>query len=174
MNLKQKFKLKLLKINSFFILAVGFYVRVRGGFAQIWCSDPFKPMVISGLRRNFGLRLPFPVLLSSFSVPRSLFPVLRSSFSVPRSLFIIFRFLFSVPRSSFSVLRSPFSVLRSPFSVLRSPFPALSLPFPVPRSSIIVARSSFLVGVTSYYCYGAIVVSSNSDFWNILVPWALF
>ena len=167
MNLKQKFKLKPLKINSFFILAVGFYVRVRGGFAQIWCSDPFKPMVISGLRRNFGLRPPFAVLLSSFSVPRSPFPVLRPSFSVPRSLFIIFRFLFSVPRSSFSVLRSP-------FSIPRSPFPALSLPFPVPRSSIIVARSSFLVEVTSYYCYGAIVVSSNSDFWNILVPWALF
>ena len=174
MNLKQKFKLKPLKINSFFILAVGFYVRVRGGFAQIWCSDPFKPMVISRLRRNFGLRPPFPILLSSFSVPRSPFPVLRSSFSVPRSLFRILRFLFSVPRSSFSVLRSPFSVLRSPFSIPRSPFPALSLPFPVPRSSIIVARSSFLVGVTSYYCYGAIVVSSNSAFWNILVPWALF
>ena len=133
MNLKQKFKLKPLKINSFFILAVGFYVRVRGGFAQIWCSDPFKPMVISGLRRNFGLRPPFPVLLSSFSVPRSPFPVLRPSFSVPRSLFIIFRFLFSVPR-----LHSSFSVPRSKFTVPCSSFLDHRCPFFVPRWSNIL------------------------------------
>ena len=145
MNLKQKFKLKLLKINSFFILAVGFYVRVRGGFAQIWCSDPFKPMVISGLRRNFGLRLPFPVLLSSFSVPRSPFPVLRSSFSVPRSLFRILRFLFSVPRSPFLVPRSPFSVLRSPFPVLRSSFSVPRSKFTVPCSSFLDHRCPFFV-----------------------------
>ena len=90
-------------------------------------------MVISGLRRNFGPRLPFPVLLSSFSVPRSPFPVLRPSFSVPRSLFIIFRFLFSVPR-----LHSSFSVPRSKFTVPCSSFLDHRCPFFVPRWSNIL------------------------------------
>ena len=96
-------------------------------------------MVISGLRRNFGPRLPFPVLLSSFSVPRSPFPVHRFPFSVPHS-----PFLFSVQNSPFLVLRSPFLVLRSPFSVLRSPFSVLRSSFSVPRSKFTVPCSSFL------------------------------
>ena len=162
MNLKQKFKLKPLKINSFSSLQLAFTSDFEEGLlksgAQIllnpWSSADYAVISVSDSR-------------SSFTVSRSPFLILRSSFSVHN-------FPFLVLRSPFLVPRSPFYVLRSPFSVPRSPFPALSLPFPVPRSSIIVARSSFLVGVTSYYCYGTIVVGSNSDFLNIIVPWALF
>ena len=131
-------------MNSFFIYADGCNVRGRGGFAQIWCSDPFEPMVISGLSCNFGPRLPFPRSSFLVSVSRSPFPVSRFPFPVPR-------YSFPVPRSSFSVPHSPFLILRSSLSVPRSPLPALSLPFLVPRSSIFVARTLFFVGVTSHY-----------------------
>ena len=71
------------KSSSFFIHADGRNFRVRRGFAQIWCSDPFEAMVISGLRCNFG----------------------------PVPPFLVFRFPFSVPCSSFLHLPCPFSVL---------------------------------------------------------------
>ena len=166
MNLKQKFKLKTIEKTSFFIHADGCNVQVRRGFAQVWRSDSFERMVISGLSRNFGPRLPSP---------RSPFLVLGSPFLVSRFSFLVFRSpsSFLVPRSSFLVPRSQFSVLSSSFSVPRSPLPSLSSPFPAPRFSIFVARSLFFVGVTFYYyCYDTTVVSSNSDFRNIIVPWA--
>ena len=77
--------------TSFFVHDDGCNIRVRRGFAQIWCSDPFEPMVISGLSSNFGPVPPFPVL---------------------RFAFFILRFLFSVPCSSFLDFpaRSPFLV----------------------------------------------------------------
>ena len=93
------------KKTSFFIHADCFYVRVRKGFAQIWCSDPFEPMVISRSRCNFGPRLPLP--RSHFPVPRSTFSILRSPFP------------FSVHRSSLQV-SSLFLVLRFSSPVLRS------------------------------------------------------
>ena len=132
MNLKQKFKLKTIKKKtSFFIHADGCNVRVRRGFAQIWCSDPFEPMVISGLSRNFGPRLPCPhspflVLRSSFPVLRSSFPVLRSSFPVSR-----FPFPFPVPRSPFLVLGSPLSVAPIKFTIPCSSFLDLRCPLSV-------------------------------------------
>ena len=64
-------------------LVIARYLRVLVGFAQIWCSDPFEPMVISRSRCNFGPRLPLP--RSPFPGPRSTFYILRSPFSVPRS-----------------------------------------------------------------------------------------
>ena len=189
-----------MKITSFLILAVGFNVRVRRGFAQIWCLDPFEPMADYAVISFPDSRSPVPpfphssflVSPSSFLVLRFLFsfpcspsPVLRSSFSVSRSpllalhsSFLVLRSPYSVPRTPFLILRFPFSVphtplfpiLRSSFSVPRSLFSALSLPFPVPRSSNFVARSPFLVEVKSYYCYDTTVVISNSDFRNISVP----
>ena len=159
MNLKQKFKLKTIEKTSFSIHADGCNVQVRRGFAQVWCSDSFERMVISGLSRNFGPRLPSP---------RSPFLVLGSPFLVSRFSFLVFR-----SPSSFLVPRSSFSFLSSSFSVPRSPLPSLSSPFPAPRFSIFVARSLFFVGVTFYYyCYDTTVVSSNNDFRNIIVPWA--
>ena len=64
-------------------LVIARYLRVLVGFAQIWCSDPFEPMVISRSRCNFGPRLPLP--RSPFPGPRSTFSILRPPFSVPRS-----------------------------------------------------------------------------------------
>ena len=82
--------------TSFFVHADGCNIRVRRGFAQIWCSDPFEPMAISGLSSNFGPVPPFPVLRFAFFILRFLFFVLRS--------------LFLVPRSSIFPARSPFLV----------------------------------------------------------------
>ena len=68
--------------TSFFINADGCNIRVQRGFSQIWCSDPFEPMVISGLRCNFGPVPPFPAFRFPFHVPRSsTFPA-RSPFFV--------------------------------------------------------------------------------------------
>ena len=75
---------KTMEKTSFFVHADGCNIRVRRGFAQIWCSDPFEPMVISGLSSNFGPVPPFPVLRFAFFILRFLFSVLRSLFLVPR------------------------------------------------------------------------------------------
>ena len=77
------------KSSSFFIHADGCNFRVRRGFAQIWCSDPFEAMAITGLRCNFGPVPPFLV----FRFPLS-----------------VFRFPFLVPHSSIFPVRSPFFV----------------------------------------------------------------
>ena len=162
MNLKWKFNLKTIENN--FIFHPCFNIRVRRGFAQIWCSDPFEPMAISGLRSNFGPILPFPrspfllrcsrflylrsrffLLRSRFFLLRSRFFLLRSRISVPCSQFLVIRSLFSVPRSPFLVLRSSFSVPRFPFLVLRSSFSVPRSPFLVLRSSYSVPRTPFLV-----------------------------
>ena len=90
-------------------LVVARYLRVLVGFAQIWCSDPFEPMVISRSRCNFGPRLPLP--RSHFPVPRSTFSILSSPFpfSIHHSPFLA-PSEFLVPRSSILVTRSPFLV----------------------------------------------------------------
>ena len=136
MNLKQKFKLKTIEKTSFFIHADGCNVQVRRGFAQVWHSDSFERMVISGLSRNFGPRLPSP---------RSPFLVLGSPFLVSRFSFLVFRSpsSFLVPRSSFSVLSSQFFVLSSPFSV------AL-FKFAVPCSSFLDLRRPLSILCWSY------------------------
>ena len=155
MNLKWKFNLKTIENN--FIFHPCFNIRVRRGFAQIWCSDPFEPMAISGLRSNFGPILPFP--RSPFPVPRSSFAVPGSSTSVPGSSFSVPGSSFSVPGSSFSVPGSPFPDLRSLFSVPRYPFPVLSSSFSVPRSPFLVLRSSFSVPRSPF-----LVLRSRSPF----------
>ena len=69
---------KTMEKTSFFVHADGCNIRVRRGFAQIWCSDPFEPMVISGLSSNFGPVPPFPVLRFAFFILRFLLSALRS------------------------------------------------------------------------------------------------
>ena len=129
MNLKQKFKLKTIEKTSFFIHADGCNVQVRRGFAQVWRSDPFEPMVISGLSRNFGPRL----------------PSLRSPFLVLGSPFLVSRF-------SFLVFRSPssFLVLSSQFFVLSSPFSVALFKFAVPCSSFLDLRRPLSILCWSY------------------------
>ena len=134
-----------MKKNSFFIHADGCNVRARGGFTQIWCSDPFEPMVISGLSCNFGPRLPFPRSPFLISVSRSPFSVLRFPFPVSRFPFPVPRSSFLVARSSFSVPHSPFLILRSSFSIPSSPFLVLSSSFFVLSSSLSVACSKFTI-----------------------------
>ena len=84
-------------------LVIARYLRVLVGFAQIWCSDPFEPMVISRSRCNFGPRLPlprspFPVPPSTFYILHSPSTVLRSSLQVS-SLLLVLRFSLPVLRS---------------------------------------------------------------------------
>lgn len=136
-------------MNSFFIYADGCNVRGRGGFAQIWCSDPFEPMVISGLSCNFGPRLPFPRSSFLVSVSRSPFPVSRFPFPVPRYSFPVPRSSFSVPHSPL-VPHSPFLTLRSSFSIPSSPFLVLNSSFFVLSSSLSVACSKFTVPCSSF------------------------
>ena len=81
-------------------LVIARYLRVLVGFAQIWCSDPFEPMVISRSRCNFGPRLPLP--RCPVPLPCSPFYIFHSPFLAPSE--------FLVPRSSIFVTRSPFLV----------------------------------------------------------------
>ena len=122
-----------MKITSFLILTVGFNVRVRRGFAQIWCLDPFEPMA------DYAV-ISFPDSRS----PVAPFP--HSSFLVSHSSFLVTRFLFSFPCSPSPVLRSSFSVTRSPLLALHSSFLVLRSPYSVPHTPLFpIIRSSYSV-----------------------------